>query len=179
MEEMIKKYTIRSIIISLALIALAIILIFNPIKLLNTIMIILGVVVIADGIWHIISYFNEPAEFKAFSFELLEGIAEIVLGFIFIFNPSWVISIIYLLIGIWIIFESIIKVQMSLNLKDIIENWKLMIVVSVISILFGIFIIAHPFITTAILSVICGVALLIAEIINLIESIYICVKMKD
>jgi uncharacterized membrane protein HdeD (DUF308 family) len=68
---------------------------------------------------------------------------------------------------------------MSLNLKDIIENWKLMIIVSIISILFGIFIIAHPFTTIAILSAICGVALLIAEIINLIESIYICVKMKN
>lgn len=178
MEEIFKKYTIRSIIISALLIALAIILILNPIKLLNTIMIILGVIVIVDGIWHIVSYFNEPAEFKAFSFELLEGIAEIVLGFIFILNPQWVVSIIYLLVGIWIIFESIVKIQMSLNLKDVVDSWKVMVLVSILSIIFGIFIISHPFVATEVLSIICGITLLIAEIINLVESIYISVKMK-
>lgn len=178
MEDIFKKYTMRSIIISTLLILLAIVLILNPIQLLNTIMIILGVIVIVDGIWHIVSYFNEPAEFKAFSFELLEGIAEIVLGFIFILNPQWVISIIYLLIGIWIIFESIIKLQMSINLKDVVDNWKIMVFVSILSILFGIFIIAHPFIATEVLSMICGIVLLIAEILNLFESIYITIKMR-
>lgn len=178
MEELFKKYTRRSIVISLLLILLAIILILNPIQFLNTIMIILGVLVAVDGIWHIISYFNEPAEFKAFSFELLEGVVEIVLGFIFILNPQWVISIIYLLIGIWIIFESVVKLQMSINLKDIIENWKIMVFVSTLSILFGIFIIAHPFIATSILTMICGIVLLVAEIINLLEAIYITIKMR-
>ena len=101
MEDLFKKYTIRSIIISILLILLAIVLICNPSQLLNTIMIILGIMVVVDGIWHIISYFNEPVEFKAFSFELLEGIAEVVLGFIFISNPAKVFELIYLLSFNW------------------------------------------------------------------------------
>ena len=40
MEDLFKKYTIRSIIISILLILLAIVLICNPSQLLNTIMII-------------------------------------------------------------------------------------------------------------------------------------------
>lgn len=178
MEDLFKKYTIRSIIISILLILLAIVLIFNPSQLLNTIMIILGIMVVVDGIWHIISYFNEPVEFKAFSFELLEGIAEVVLGFIFISNPAKVFELIYLLIGIWIIFESIIKLQMSFNLKDFVENWKIMIIVSIFSILLGIFIIAHPFVAANILYTICGIVLLVTEILNLIEAIYINIKIR-
>ena len=179
MEKYFKKYAVRSVLISLLLIVLSIILICNPIKLLNSISIILGILIILDGIWHIVSYFNEPAEFRAFSFELLEGILEIVLGFIFIKNPAWIISIIYLVLGIGIIFESIIKIQMSLNLKNVFENWLPVIIVSVITILFGIFIIAHPFVATEILSIICGISLLITGLINLIESIYLCIKIKN
>lgn len=178
MEDLFKKYTIRSIIISILLILLAIVLIYNPSQLLNTIMIILGIMVVVDGIWHIISYFNEPVEFKAFSFELLEGIAEVVLGFIFISNPAKVFELIYLLIGIWIIFESIIKLQMSFNLKDFVENWKIMIIVSIFSILVGIFIIAHPFVAANVLYTICGIVLLVTEILNLIEAIYINIKIR-
>ena len=178
MEDLFKKYTIRSIIISILLILLAIVLICNPSQLLNTIMTILGIMVVVDGIWHIISYFNEPVEFKAFSFELLEGIAEVVLGFIFISNPAKVFELIYLLIGIWIIFESIIKLQMSFNLKDFVENWKIMIIVSIFSILLGIFIIAHPFVAANILYTICGIVLLVTEILNLIEAIYINIKIR-
>lgn len=178
MEDLFKKYTIRSIIISILLILLAIVLIYNPSQLLNTIMIILGIMVVVDGIWHIISYFNEPVEFKAFSFELLEGIAEVVLGFIFISNPAKVFELIYLLIGIWIIFESIIKLQMSFNLKDFVENWKIMIIVSIFSILLGIFIIAHPFVAANVLYTICGIVLLVTEILNLIEAIYINIKIR-
>ncbi len=178
MEDLFKKYTIRSIIISILLILLAIVLICNPSQLLNTIMIILGIMVVVDGIWHIISYFNEPVEFKAFSFELLEGIAEIVLGFIFISNPAKVFELIYLLIGIWIIFESIVKLQMSFNLKDFVENWKIMVIVSILSILLGIFIIAHPFVAANVLYTICGIVLLVTEILNLIEAIYINIKIR-
>ena len=67
---------------------------------------------------------------------------------------------------------------MSLNLKDVVDSWKVMVLVSILSIIFGIFIISHPFVATEVLSIICGITLLIAEIINLVESIYISVKMK-
>ena len=53
-----------------------------------------------------------------------------------------------------------------------------MIIVSIFSILLGIFIIAHPFVAANVLYTICGIVLLVTEILNLIEAIYINIKIR-
>lgn len=179
METYLKKYGTHSLVISLALIVLSVFLIFKPVDSINVLMIIFGVIVSIDGLIHFISYFASPKELRPFSFELAQGILEVVAGFVFITHPGWLIAILPFIIGIWIILESIIKFQLSINMKDMPEsNWIIMLILSIITIALGALIIANPTQTAAVAVSLCGVGLLISESLNAIECVYIMMKLK-
>lgn len=179
MEKYLKKYGTNSLIISLLLIILAVFLIFKPVSSINILMIILGAIIALDGLIHFISYFTSPLEFRAFNFELAQGILEMVAGFIFITHPSWLISILPFIIGAWIIFESIIKIQLAINMRETPEsNWVIMLILSIITIVLGLYIILNPLASAAVAVSLCGVGLLISESLNAIECVYIMMRLK-
>lgn len=179
MEDYLKKYGTHSLAISILLILLSVFLIFTPIASLNVIFVLIGCVIAINGLVHVVSYFSGPSEFRLFSFELIQGIAGIVIGFLFVLHPEWLSSFLPFVIGIWILIESIIRFQISINMKGI-ENskWGLMLVLSVLTAILGIFIMIYPTATTAILISLCGLILLTTEVINVIEEIFIMIRMK-
>lgn len=86
-----------------------------------------------------------------------------------------------IMIGTWIIVKSIAKMQIALNMRSSQEsNWILVLVLSIITLLIGIFIILNPLPGfLAITITMLGILLAIYEIINLVEAIYILYKLKD
>ena len=174
MEEYIKKYSRYTILLSLALILLSIFLIAKPLESLNAIMIVIGIVLIISGIIQLISYFTSPKELKAFSFKLILGIISIILGIIVIVNTSAINTILTGVIGAWMIIQSIIKLQIAFNLKELANsNWKAIVLLSLLTLILGILIIFNPFGAIITIGRIYGIMLLISEIINLFESIFI------
>ncbi len=173
MELYVKKYSKYSILVSLALILLSILLIAKPTEFLNAIMIIFGIIVGISGIIQIIQYFCSPKEFKAFSFKLIIGIIMIIFSIIVIVNSKTINILITSIIGVWMIVQSIIKLQIALNLREIANNnWKAICILSIITLLLGVLIIINPFTTLATVGRISGIMLLISEIVNLFESIF-------
>lgn len=176
--DYIKKYAKNSLVVSILLIVLSLFLIIKPAQSLNFIMICLGCIVVLNGIIHTISYFTTPSEFKTFSFELVQGIICIVLGLVFILNPELINSFLPFIIGAWIIIESIVKIQLAFNVKDIQNsNWLLMLGLAIITLLLGIIIIFNPFATAITITTLCGIMLLISEVMNIGESIYFMRRM--
>lgn len=86
MEEYIKRYGRNSLIISILLLIFSVLLIFKPIQSINALVVAFGVIVVLTGVIHVISYFKEPKELQMFNFELLEGIAGILIGLVIIGN---------------------------------------------------------------------------------------------
>lgn len=174
MQEYIKKYAKNSLAISILLIVLALFLIFKPIQSLNFIMIFLGVILTLNGIVHTISYFSTPNEYKMLSFELVQGVVCIVLGLVFVCNPSLINSFLTYIIGAWILIESVIKIQMALNLKSMENsNWMITLLLGVVTLILGITIIFNPFATIVAVTTVTGVILLISEIMTIIETVFI------
>lgn len=172
MENSLKRYAKNSLLISVLLFILSFFLIFNPAGSLNILNIILGCVVLVNGIVHAISYFSASKEFKSFSFELVEGIVCVVLGLLIIFNPNAINNLLTIVLGAWIILDSIIKIQLSFNMKSIgRKNWSIMLILSIVTIIFGLIIILNPFATIITVTVLCGILLLITELINIFESV--------
>ena len=91
LKKVFKKQTIRSIIISVVLILLAIMIITNPDTVLNTVVVVAGVAILIDGIAHIVMYFQKSVELRTLSLEFILGIAECVLGIYFIANTAAII----------------------------------------------------------------------------------------
>ena len=173
MEETIKKYSRYTILISLILIIISIFLIAKPSESLSAITIIIGAVITISGIVELISYFTSPKELKAFSLKLIIGVVLLALGIIVIVNASTINALFTAIIGIWIVIESIIKLQIAFNLRDLANsNWKVLVILSIITILVGVLIILNPFGTIVAVGRISGIMLLISEVINLFESIF-------
>lgn len=172
MKDLLKKFAKSSLVISIVLIILALFLIFKPTESLNFIVILIGVVLSILGIMHMISYFSSSKEFKSLSFELIEGIAYICTGILLIINPNLINEFLATLVGAWMIIQSIIRFQFAFNLKAIDnKGWAVMLILSIITFILGVVIIFNPFATIIAVTTICGIMLLISELINIYESI--------
>lgn len=179
MLEYLEKYERNSILGSLLIVIVSILLIAKPTAILTTVILILGIIAILDGLIHIISYIKTSKEIRSFSQELFEGFIEVIAGICLITFKDVFISMVPIIIGIWIILKSILKFQLALNLKNAEQqNWMSLLIVAIITLILGIIIIANPFKTAVTVTVISGVFLLITAISDLIESFYIIDRLK-
>lgn len=179
MTENIIKYLKSSIAISILLIIFALFLIFAPEASLGLIMRILGIILLFNGILHIINYFSEFKEFKTISIQLIIGILTFVIGLTIIFKPFIINDILILLIGSWIIIQSLIKFQISLKCKmSGLEYWVFPLVSSIFDFAIGILILFNPFETLIAITTLSGIILLISEIINMSQDIYFLKSVK-
>ena len=175
----IRKYNANTLIVSVLLIILSLFLIVKPIESLNFVMILLGCITLLDGIIHVVSYFVSSKEVRAFSFELIQGILGIMLGCVFIFNPQVIVSFLPFIIGAWIVIEGIIKLQFAFNMRENESgNWIILLILSILTIIFGFVIVYNPFGTAIAITSLAGILLLINEVINIVESIYVIAKFK-
>lgn len=176
--EYVKRYEKSSIITSILMLIVSILLILMPETILNSIVVLLGIAALLDGILHSISYIITDKEMKAFSNELFFGILEIMTsGLLFLFKAN-IINIFPVIIGIWIIIAGVTKFQLAFNLRGIDSKCIVVLLSSIISIILGVLIILNPFSTVMTITVISGIILLITEICNLIESAYLLIKLK-
>lgn len=177
MNTFFKRYIKNSIVTSIFLIILSIFLIFKPVNSLTFMMIFLGIIVISNGFIHTVSYFATPDELKSYSFELLEGIVCMIIGLFFILSPKVITSIFPIIIGFWIIIQSILKLQLSFNLKSIKNSeWVTIFFLCVLTFVIGLIIFLNPFTTVVTITSFVGIILLISETINLIEAFFVLKK---
>lgn len=175
--EYLKKYEKESILTSVVLILVSIFLIAKPETVLSTIVVVFGIIFLVEGALNIISYLLEDKEIRAFSNELIMGILLAILGIIILCNKFLFISIIPITIGLWIIIKSIMKFQLAINLKSALtEKWGWILVSAIIMFILGIIIIVNPFATIFTMTKFIGIMLLITEICNIVESIYVLTK---
>ena len=165
MLDNIKKYEKTSIATAILLIIFSLFLIFKPQASLNFIVIVIGAFLAMVGIIHIVSYFSSNKEFRAISTELIEGTLYTVIGIFLIFKPSW------------LIIQFIIKFQFAFNLKSLsLPVWSLMLISSLLHLVFGLVMIFNPFGSMIAITTIAGIILLVTEIGNIVESIYLLFK---
>lgn len=179
MSSFIRKYSANTLLVSVLLLILSVLLIARPVASLRFIIIFLGCIAALDGIIHIISYISTTPEFRALSFELVQGILGVILGLATIFNPDVIVAFLPFVVGIWIIGEGIIKFQFAFNIKGSeAGNWIVLLLISILTILFGFIVIFNPFGTAIAITTLAGIFLLVNEVVNIIESIYVIVKFK-
>lgn len=174
MINTIKKYEKMSIATSILLIIFSLFLIFRPESSLTFMVILIGTVLALIGIVHIVSYFTANKEFRAISTELIEGTLYTVIGIFLIFKPAILNEFLGIIIGSWLIIQFIIKFQFAFNLKSSSSPaWSMMLISSLVHLVFGIVILFNPFAAMLAITTVSGITLLISEISNIVESIYL------
>ncbi len=177
MLDSIRKYEKFSIAISILLIIFSFYLIFKPEVSLNFMVIIIGATLALTGIVHIVSYFTADKEFRTMSMELIEGTLYSVIGIFLIFKPNLLNEFLGIIVGAWQLIQFIIKFQFAFNLKSATSPaWSIMLISALAHLIFGILILFNPLATILAITTISGIILLITEITNIIESIFLLIK---
>lgn len=171
MDVVFKKYMKSSVFVSILLVILSLFLIFKPAYVIDFTMIFLGMIVIINGFIHTVSYFSTQKEFRGYSFELIEGILCMIVGLLFILVPNKISSFLSIILGLWIIVESLFKIQLAFNIKTKDnKDWLVLVIISIITIIIGLVMILNPFSSIITITSFAGIVLLISETINLVEA---------
>lgn len=178
-KKYIKKCEMYSMIISILMIILSLFLIVKPIKSIETFILIFSIILLVNGVIGIITYFTIENEERLFSFDLLSGITNIIAGILVFIYRSSLIEVFPVMLGIYVIISSLLKMQISINLSTVPKsNWVLLVIMSILNMIIGVLLITNPFESIITITTLCGIFLLISEVISLIEEIYVLVKIK-
>lgn len=179
-KNYIKNYEKYSILISILLIILSVLLILKPMKSLEVFIIIFAIIMLINGAMNFISYFTTEKESRLFSFDLIIGIITILSGILMLIYRVELISTFSIILGIWIIINNLFKMQLSVNLSSIPSSgWIGLMILSILMIVLGVLLVINPFGSIVTITSLTGTLLLISEVINLFESIYILNKIKN
>ena len=178
-KDYIKKYESCSIVVSILMICLSLLLMFKPLESLEVFTVIFAIIILLSGLGYLISYFTISKESRLFSIDLLLGLVTIISGIMLLVYKKDVISVFPVILGIWIIISNLFKLQLSINLNLFLDNTYLgLVLITTLMIVFGLLLIINPFASFMTITVTAGTLLLITEVINLIESIYVITKLN-
>lgn len=173
MRNIVSKFTKSSIISSVALIALAILLIVQSEATIIVISYVLGGILVAIGVIAEIQYIKNIKEQIA-DLDVVYGIVCVILGVLVITNPKAIAGIIPFVIGFIIIVNSAIKLSYSLDLrKEKNELWLSTLILSIIMTICGIVLIFNPFKGAVFLTRIVGIFILIYAVLDLVSTFVI------
>ena len=178
MEELFKKMMLPSIISSIVFMILGIIIFINPEVTLEVISIVVGCMIIGFGIIGIIQYIGNR-DTSSFKLNLLYVLTTIILGAIALYNYKIVASIIPIVLGIWICFDSFIKLRMAIGIKNMgISSWKYPLLMSILSMAICIFLLFNPFSGAVIMMQVDAVCIVIYSVIDIIHVYAIVIYLK-
>ncbi|HIU11461.1 MAG TPA: DUF308 domain-containing protein [Candidatus Onthocola stercorigallinarum] len=155
----------------LALIGLVLLLL--PSTLNNIIGFVVGGCLLIFGIIGIIKYIRIK-EYK-FTSSLVSGILYSALGIIVIINPSSVISLVTICLGLYLVINGILKTVFSFNLKKITTRWSGALVMGLLTIVLGLLLVINPFGSAVAITKLAGAFLVVVAIFDLVDR-YIIMK---
>lgn len=178
-KDYVKKYECCSIVVSALMICLSLFLMFKPLESLELFTVIFSIIILLSGLGYLVSYFTVSKESRLFSIDLLMGLVTIISGIMLLIYKKDVINIFPVILGMWIIISNLFKLQLSINLSLFFDNSYLtFILIAILMIIFGLILIINPFASFMTITVTAGILLLVTEVINLIESIYVIIKLN-
>lgn len=173
-----KKSIMGSILLNVLFLIFGIIIYMNPYITANAVGIVIGIYFILFGILGIIEFFMRR-DIPIFTFKIFMGVLAIILGIFIMFNPFGIVKILTFALGLYLIFISIFKVLESFKLKKYgYDGWALMLVISIILLVFGIFITINPMSSMDIIQV-TGIFIILSSILEICNLIMVYSKEKD
>lgn len=157
-----------AIIESLATIILGIFLIAFPDAVIKVIAYIVGIFLVIKGAYQIINYFVVKGQNDYFNNNLLFGIISGLVGIAALVMGEEIAGVFRVVIGIWIIYESLVRVNTAIKLHAAgIEAWKISLVLALAMLVVGVFI---TFFEGAVVTLI-GWMLILSGIIGIIGDV--------
>lgn len=175
MGKILKKTGYTSIVTSIILGALGLVMFLYAESTLKVIACILGTILIITGVVKIIGYFTEKGSYDLFNYELVYGIISVLFGLVMLINTESLGNFLGIVLGIWIIYSSLMRFGLSLKLKVYeSSSWIPMLVIAILMMICGIYIIFTPDIIIATM----GIIILVYSVMDIIEGIAFIVNVN-
>lgn len=175
LQKILKKSGYASIVESIIFAILGIVLIAKPEETVKLISYILGVGFILVGIYKIINYIQTKGKDDLYNYNLIYGVMAIVIGLIAIIYSSTIGAIFRIIIGMWIIYSSVVRASSSLKLRALKSNiWIYTLLISIIMFICGLYITLNE--GTIIVTV--GILMLVYAVMDIIENIIFLYNVK-
>ena len=128
-----------------------------------------GAIMILFGIVKINGYCSKDLYRLAFQFDLASGILLIALGLLFIIRTGSIISILCTIMGIYVLADALLKIQIAIDSKAFgIRKWWLILSAAILTGIAGFLLIFRPSESARIIMILFGLTLLTEGILNLI-----------
>ena len=163
-----KKSGWVSILESIVFAILGIILVCRPEGTVKMITGLLGAIFIVIGIFKIINYFSSRGINNFFNYNLIYGLTSIVIGFVAMFYMNIIASIFRIIIGIWIVYTSFVRINASIQIKRVGSGaWIYSLILALIMFSCGLYVIINS--NAIIVSI--GIIMIVYAVIDIIENI--------
>lgn len=137
---------------------------------------VFGALLILFGLVKIIGYFSKDLYRLAFQYDLALGLLLIALGIITFFKTENVMVFISIVLGIYVLADGLLKIQIALDSKAFgIRQWWVIFLAAVVTGIIGCILVVRPLKGTEILVILAGCCLLSEGILNLI-TVLLAVK---
>lgn len=128
-----------------------------------------GILLILFGCVKIVGYVSKDIYRLAFQFDLAFGILLIALGAVLILRTDTMIHIICVLLGLCILADALLKIQIAIDSKAFgIRQWWLILGAAIITGVIGFLLMFRPYESARLVMILLGVSLLAEGILNLI-----------
>lgn len=175
-EKIFKKSGWFSIIESVILAILGVILVCRPEESVKAISYILGSIFVLVGIYKIINYISANGKYNLYNYDLVNGLIAIIIGIITIVYSNTISSIFRIIIGVWIIYSSIIRISLATKLKGLnINIWLHSLILAILMFICGLYIMIN---SGAVIMTI-GIAIIVYSVIDIIEDIIFMKNVKE
>ena len=169
------KNKVSDIVVSIIIFGIGICLLLWAESVINIVSILLGALLIINGIFNAIAYFKNQDN-KAIN--ITAATFKIVIGTILLAKPSLLSEIISFIIGLFILITSIANLINTLNNKNA-NNYNVTLGLSITGIIIGILCIIGKFLIPNIILEFIGLMLIIFSIVNIIDTILLANENKS
>lgn len=180
MENKIKRSFNTSLIISILFVIIGLFLFIKPDATISIISYIVGGFLLLIGLVNVYKYFSSESKLNVFSFDLAYGVLLLIAGIFLIIDTTIFAKVFNIVLGIWIIVNSITKFQYGLILKRAKNtDWAYTFLVSILMFLWGIVLLINPFKSALTITQIIGVFIIVYAVLDIIDNFIIRKNIND
>ncbi len=157
MRDYIRNMKVSYLLAAILYVALGLVLLVWPTLTKDIICLIFGLLLVAYGLITIISFLVHDSRLGAFRFELVLGVVATAAGILFLVRPEFVTAIIPVVLGVYIIIDSLLNLKRALDLREMLyERWWVVVLLSAVSAVLGVLIVLRPGLTADALIMLIG-----------------------
>ncbi len=146
MRELFKRVKINFIVASIFCIVLGLVLLFWPGISSTVICYAFGGILLIYGLITIIGFLVCESRAGGFRLDLLLGIVLTAVGIVFLLHPQFILSILPVFFGLYVVFDSLINLRRALELRRLgFGKWPLALALSLAAAALGLLILFNPF----------------------------------